>query len=573
MAVGMSLAAVHDAVVGAAPDRAMVVWTSTRRTYGEAADRTRGLAAFLGAHGLGSHRERAELERWECGQDTVAVLLHNRPEYLETMLGCYRARAVPFNVNQHYRAGEIHGVLDMLDTAAVVYQRALGPLLAEALAERDEDARRAPLLIDVDDGSGVPPLAGSTGFEDAVATRVDAAALPTPSPDDLYVVCTGGTTGTPKAVLWRQADVFVSGMGGDPEATVESIAATAAAGGGGAWFAAPPLMHGAAQWTAFGGLHLGATIVLHDDTRPFDAATILATAARERVGLMSIVGDAYARPIVEELRRGDYDLAALHTLATGGAATNEQHKEALLELLPHVTIVDGYGASETGGMAFGARTRTTKPTGFTPAAGGKVLSADRTRFLTPGDASDAGDAGADGDGAAGEVGWTARTGRVPLGYLGDKAKTEATFPIVDGERVSVPGDRARLAADGSIVMLGRDSMVVNTGGEKVFVEEVEAVLRRHDDIADALVVGRPSERFGQEVVALVQLRPGAAALTPTDLRELVAASLARFKAPRAVAICEQVHRHPNGKPDYTWARIAAAAAPAASATVPTSDAG
>jgi len=561
MSVEMSLAAVLDAVAGAAPDQDMVVWTSgasgttTRRTYGEVVDRTRGLAAFLGAHGLGLRRERAELERWECGQDTVAVLLHNRPEYLETMLGAYRARAVPFNVNQHYKAGEIRGVLDMLDTAAVVYQRALGPLLAEALAE--PAGRRAPLLIDVDDGSGTPPLPGSTAFEDAVATPADAdagaATLPVPSPDDLYVVCTGGTTGTPKAVLWRQADVFVAGMGGSPDATPASIAAAAATGRGGAWFAAPPLMHGAAQWTAFGGLHLGATIVLHDDTRPFDAATILATAARERVGLMSIVGDAYAAPIVEELRRGDHDLGALHTLATGGAATNDVHKEALLDLLPHVTIVDGYGASETGGMAFGARTRTTKPVGFTPVAGGRVLSADRTRFLTPGE-----DGGDDG-----EVGWTARTGRVPLGYLGDRAKTEDTFPIIDGLRISVPGDRARLAPDGSIVMLGRDSMVVNTGGEKVFVEEVEAVLRQHDDIVDALVVGRPSDRFGQEVVALVQLRAGAEALGPAEIRELVATSLARFKAPRAVAICDRVHRHANGKADYAWARTAALDAPSA----------
>jgi fatty-acyl-CoA synthase len=556
MSVEWALAAVHDAVAGAAPDRAMVVWTTTRRTYGSAVDRTRGLAAFLGAHGLGIRRERAELERWECGQDTVAVLLYNRPEYLETMLGCYRARAVPFNVNQHYKPAEVRGLLGMLATRAVVYQRALGPLLGEALAG---GSGHGLLLIDVDDGSGTPPLAGSTAFEVAVATPVDAAALPTPSPDDLYVVCTGGTTGSPKAVLWRQADVFVAAMGGGEGATAASLAATAGAGGAGAWFAAPPLMHGAAQWTAFAALALGATVVLHDDTQPFDAATILATAARERVGLMSIVGDAYARPIVEELRRGDYDLGALHTLATGGAATNEQHKEALLDLLPHVTIVDGYGASETGGMAFGARTRDAKPTGFTPAAGGRVLSADRTRFLTPD--------GGDGDGDDGEVGWTARTGRVPLGYLGDREKTEVTFPVIDGQRVTVPGDRARLAPDGSIVMLGRDSMVVNTGGEKVFVEEVEAVLRRHDGIVDALVVGRPSERYGQEVVALVQLRDGAA-LGPADVREIVATSLARFKAPRAVALCDRVHRHANGKADYTWARTAAATAIDATATRP-----
>jgi fatty-acyl-CoA synthase len=300
-------------------------------------------------------------------------------------------------------------------------------------------------------------------------------------------------------------------------------------------------MHGAAQWTAFSGLHMGATIVLHDDARPFDARTILTTAAREQVNLMAIVGDAYARPLVDELRWGSYDLRALHRIGTGGAATNEQHKAALLELLPHVTIVDGYGASETGGMAFGARTRETTPAGFAPVAGAAVLSADRTRFLTPGDD---------------EVGWTARRGRVPLGYLDDPGRTAATFPVIDGQRVAVPGDRARLAPDGSIVMLGRDATVVNTGGEKVFVEEVETVLRQHPDIVDALVVGRPSERFGQEVVAIVQPRLGTA-LTPAEVRDHVAATLAGFKAPRAVALHDHIARHANGKPDYPWAQAAA----------------
>jgi fatty-acyl-CoA synthase len=192
-------------------------------------------------------------------------------------------------------------------------------------------------------------------------------------------------------------------------------------------------------------------------------------------------------------------------------------------------------------MAFGASTARRAAEAFTPAAGACVISADRTRFLDPGDD---------------EVGWTARRGRVPLGYLGDRERTEATFPIVDGERVSVPGDRARCRPDGSIEMLGRDSLVINTGGEKVFVEEVEEALRRHPDVADALVVGRPSERFGQEVVAVVQLRDGAA-VTPVELRAHAAAMLARFKAPRAVLLCDRVARLVNGKADYAWARSVA----------------
>ena len=382
-----------------------------------------------------------------------------------------------------------------------VYHRAYGPLIRDAFDVADL------VLVDVDDGSGTPPLPGSVDFETAVS-HAASAPLPVTSPDDLYVVCTGGTTGVPKAVLWRQADIYVSAMGGSADATAESI--TAAMGrDGGAWYAAPPLMHAAAQWTAFAGLHNGNSVVLHDDSRPFDAREILEVAEQERVGLLTIVGDAYARPLVDELRRRTYDLASLHTLGTGGAATNEVYKEALLELIPHLTIVDGYGSSETGGMAFGARTRDAVPAGFSPSTGAAVVSEARDRFLDPGDD---------------EVGWTARRGRVPLGYLGDRDRTESTFPIVDGERIAIPGDRARLNPDGTIVMLGRDATIVNSGGEKIFAEEVEAVVRRHPAVVDALVVGRPSERFGEEVVAVVALGAGAT-VDPFDLRSFVAGEI------------------------------------------------
>jgi 3-oxocholest-4-en-26-oate---CoA ligase len=551
-----SLAGAFEVIAGAAADRAMLVWKDTRRTYAEVERRVHGLAAFLRRHEIGLRRDRSELERWESGQATVAVLLSNCPEYVESMLGCFRARAVPFNVNQHYRPEEIRGLLEMVGAEALVYHRSLGPLLREAQSARDL------LLVHVDDASGTPPLPGSTAFEDAAAFSAGGD-LPVPSPDDLYLVCTGGTTGSPKGVLWRQADVFVAAMGGIDGASRETLAARAASGSG-TWFAAPPLMHAAAQWTAFAGLHSGGTIVLHDDAAPFDARTILDTVARERVTLMSIVGDAFARRLIEELRKSPYDLSSLQTIGTGGAVTSAASKEALLDLLPHVTIVDGYGASETGGMAYGASGRThggasalartggagarqMEARGFAPAAGAAVLSADRRRFLAPGDD---------------EIGWTARRGRVPLGYLGDRRKTEETFPIIDGERVAVPGDRARLAPDGQIVLLGRDSLVVNSGGEKVFVEEVEEVLRRHPDVVDALVVGRPSERFGEEVVGVVQLRPGAK-VEPHELREFTAATIARFKAPRAIAFCDRVRRHASGKPDYGWARTAAETAVAA----------
>jgi fatty-acyl-CoA synthase len=528
-----SLPAAIDAVTAAVPDRDMLVWTSVRRSYAQVQDRTRRLGSFLHERGLGVQRERTELARWECGQSRVAVLLSNCPEYVETMLGAFRARAVPYNVNHHYHPAEVAALLDQIGADAVVYHRRLRPLLAEAgLADR--------LLVDVDDSSGVAPLPGSVAFEAAIAEARGVDALPAPSPDDLYLVCTGGTTGRPKGVLWRHGDIYVAAMGGAEGATAESIA-TGADPGFGTWFAAPPLIHAAAQWTVFAALHNGGTVVLHDDSGPFDARAILETAQRERVRLLTIVGDAYARPIVEELRARPYDLSSLGQLATGGAMTSPDLKHALLELLPHVVIVDGYGASETGGMAFGASQKGAETREFRGSAGAAVLSEDRSRFLEPG---------------ADELGWTARIGRVPLGYLNDPDATERTFPMVDGRRVAVPGDRARVAADGAIVLLGRDSMVVNSGGEKIFVEEVEEAIRRHPDVLDAVVVGRPSARFGEEVVALVQARPGAT-LDAAAVRAFATRTIARFKAPRAVLFCDRIGRHPSGKADYRWAREAA----------------
>ena len=527
-----TLPGVQDVIAATAPNREMLVHGETRRTYCEVRARSTGLARFLAARGLGLHRDRAKLERWECGQSTVGLVLHNRCEYLESMLGCYRARAVPFNVNYNYRSGELRALFDMVAAEALIYERAFGPALAEAIEGLDV------VLIDVEDGSGEPPLPGSIGFEQAIATASNVDLSP-PSPDDLYLICTGGTTGLPKAVLWRQADIFVSAMSGSDATSAESLQQVVAADLSGAWFPAPPLMHAAAQWTAFAGLHTGGKVVLHDDTRRFDAGVILDVCERESVTMMSIVGDAYARPIIEALRRQPRKLPALARLGTGGAITSDSCKTELLELLPGLTIVDGYGASETGGMAFGAKTRESTNQGFTPGLGAVVLSEDRRRLLEPG---------------ADEVGWTARRGRVPLGYLGDPEKTRATFPVIEGVRFAVPGDRAMVESNGAIRMLGRDAMVINTGGEKVFVEEVENALKDHPAVVDVLVVGRPSSRFGEEVVAIVQSSPDLPAPTPKDLRDFAGRAIARFKAPRAVAYCETIGRHPTGKPDYQWAR-------------------
>ena len=301
-------------------------------------------------------------------------------------------------------------------------------------------------------------------------------------------------------------------------------------------------MHAAAQWTAFAGIHSGGTIVLHDDSAPFDARTILETIARERVNLMSIVGDAFARRLIEELRRTTYDLASLQTIATGGAVTSEACKQALLELLPHITIVDGYGASETGGHGLSAR----RPRGRSRAAS-RPRRAPRSSRRTGAASSRRAttrSAGPRGAGACRSA--TSATGRRPRRPSRSSTASASPSPAI------ARGSRRTARSS----LLGRDSLVVNSGGEKIFVEEVEEVLRRHPDVVDALVVGRPSERFGEEVVGIVQLRPGAT-LDPHELREFTAQAIARFKAPRAIAFCDRVRRHPSGKADYTWARSVA----------------
>ena len=351
----------------------------------------------------------------------------------------------------------------------------------------------ADLLLSVDDGSAVSDLPGAVSLDDALAQGNTDHNVTAP-PDDLLMICTGGTTGRPKGVLWRQSDIYVSSMLGADHESAQEIHDKVSRAAGPPWFAVSPLMHAAGMWTAFAAIMAGTTVVLYDTRRKLDPRAVWQTAEREKVGMMTMVGDAYAAPLVEELRRGRYDLSSLNAIGTGGAATNPKYQRALLELLPHMTLINGYGSSETGNMGFGNSQGDTRTDTFTLREGGLVLSEDYSRFLRPGER---------------EIGWAAREGRIPLGYFNDPDATRKTFPEVDGKRVVISGDRASLEEDGTLRLFGRDSLVVNTGGEKVFVEEVEEVLRAHPSVADALVVGRPSGRWGEELVALVELRDGA----------------------------------------------------------------
>ncbi|HEX2286335.1 MAG TPA: acyl-CoA synthetase, partial [Mycobacterium sp.] len=510
-----TLGAVLDAVADAVPDRLMTVCGQRRSTFAESADRTRRLANYLAGNGFGTHRERTELHNWECGQDRVALIMHN-DLYPDAVIGCLKARTVPINVNYNYTPREVAELLAYLRPRAVIYHRSFGPKFADVLPPATAD-----LMISVDDGSGVAELAGAVRLEDALAQGNTDRDI-TPSPDDVLMVCTGGTTGRPKGVMWRQSDTYVVSMNGADHESADEIRQKVRHGGA-AWFAVSPLMHAAGMWTAFAAVLSGLPVILYDRTT-FDPRAVLETAERERVGMMTMVGDAYAAPLVEELRRGSYDLSSLFAIGTGGAATNPKHQRALLELLPQITLINGYGSSETGNVGFGRSQRGSEKDTFELREGALVVSDDYSRFLQPGDQ---------------EIGYVARAGRIPLGYFDDPIATQKTFPVVEGQRVVISGDRGSLADDGTLRLFGRDSLVVNTGGEKVFVEEVEEVLRAYPAIVDALVVGRPSERWGEEVVALVALRDEA---DSAALHAHCTSQIARFKAPKDFIFVEQVRR-------------------------------
>src|SRR5246127_581394 len=342
-----TLGAVLDVIAEVVPDRAITVCNERRRTFAEAADRTRRLANYLAANGFGAHQKRAALQNWECGQDRVALIMHN-DLYVDMVVGCLKARTVPVNVNYNYTPREVSELLDYVRPRAVIYHKSLGDKFADVLPPDSAD-----LLLCVDDGSAAPDLPGAVSLDDALA-RGDVDQNVTASPDDLLMVCTGGTTGRPKGVLWRQSDIYVSSMLGADHASAQEIHDKVRPAAP-PWFAVSPLMHAAGMWTAFAAIMAGTTVVLYDTSRKLDPGLVWATAERERVGMMTMVGDAYAAPLVDELRRGQYDLSSLNAIGTGGAATNLIYQHALLELLPQMTLINGYGSPGTREQGFGDR--------------------------------------------------------------------------------------------------------------------------------------------------------------------------------------------------------------------------
>jgi acyl-CoA synthetase (AMP-forming)/AMP-acid ligase II len=538
--VQFNLAQVFGAVAEANPDRDCIVFGDRRYTFAQTAERARRFARALHEWGLGAHRERSELAPYESGQSHLGLYLANCNEFLEGMLGAYLARVAPFNVNYRYVADELVYLLGNASADVVMYHARFAPTLGEALRTMGTGVR----LIHVDDGSGCDPLPGAVRYEELLGAVSDEPLDVVPSPDDLYILYTGGTTGMPKAVLWRQHDIYLNAMGGrnfgtgEEVASLEEIVERSRLEEPGSMTVAP-LMHGAAQWAAFINLCGGRRFVMPGTTTHFDPAEAWVLASRERVVSMSMVGDAFGRPLLDALEAGQYDLSGLLVLITGGAALSAPLKKRFVELLPQLTILDAGGASESGSQMGQVSSRDQTASGrFAPNPGAVVVSEDMTRILSPGDD---------------EIGWLAQQRLIPLGYLGDPEKTARTFPVIEGIRHSVPGDRARWHADGQIELLGRDSVTINSGGEKIFAEEVEAAIAGHPAVYDVVVTSRPSVRWGNEVVALVQLTVGERVDADSILAE-AARHIARYKLPKAIIFCDRLQRSPSGKADYRWAK-------------------
>jgi acyl-CoA synthetase (AMP-forming)/AMP-acid ligase II len=535
--VSYNLAVLFEMIADAVGERvAVIVGSRPGITYADLDQRANRLAHHLAGAGVGPG-------------DHVGLLLMNGTEYLEAMLAAFKLRAIPVNVNYRYVARELAHLFTDAGLVALVCHRRFGPAVAEVLP--GVPTLRHLLIVDDDSGSVIPE--GSFDYEAALRDSSPARGFEGRTSDDVYIAYTGGTTGLPKGVLWRHEDVFFASMGGGdptrtegvitaPEQLVERVLPVASV-----QVITAPLMHVSGHWAAFGTLYSGGTVVL-PEPGPFDPAAVLDLAARVGAHVITLVGDSTVRPVAELLRDhpGRWDLSSLFVLASGGALLSSTTKNLVHQVLPNVILLDGFGSTETGIAASEARVP-----GADAAHGARFVVDDCTAVLdddlrpvTPG---------------SGVVGHLARRGHLPIGYHKDPEKTAATFVEVGGVRWALPGDHATVDTDGTIALQGRGSSSINTGGEKVFAEEVEEVLLGHPAVRDALVVGVPDERWGQRVVAVVEPRAGMS-LTLDDAQEHCRGALAGYKVPRDLVVVDQVQRGPNGKADYAWARARADAA-------------
>jgi len=538
----MNLADTWEVVASELSDEAAQIHGDRTYTYREFESRAARLAGAFAAHGVGPGTK-------------VAMYLFNAPEWLETTFAALKLRAVPVNVNFRYLADELHYLLDNSDADVVVYH---GALAERVQAVRDR-LPRVRLLVQVEttDDDRVPLLDGAHRYEDLIASHDPAPRIERSTEDHVFLY-TGGTTGLPKGVMWTHADLFKQfsagylATGGEVPTTLEGVAKAARSmremGVSGPQIAGPPLMHGMAWFTSMSRLMTGGTVVTLT-SRSFDAHELWRAVERHRVSMCVIVGDAFARPMIRALEEAEaqgraYDLSSLMVIVSAGVIWSPQNKTPFLARGVGM-LMDGLGASEATGIGMMISTAGDDPTlgRFMPNPGTRVLTEDG-RDVAPGSS---------------EIGLLAVTGALPSGYYKDPTKSAATFKTIDGVRYSFPGDWARVEVDGSITLLGRGSVCINTGGEKVFPEEVEEVLKLHPDVEDCVVVGIPDTRWGEAITAVVQPRTGA----EPDPKALVAFTrerLAAYKSPKHIVPVPHLVRSPAGKADYRWARDTAQAA-------------
>ena len=523
-----NLADLFENVADHVPDREAVVYGTRRLTFRQLDQRATQLAHYLRAQGISPG-------------DRVGLYLYNCNEYLEGALAAFKLGASPVNINFRYVEEELRYLCDDADLKALIFHREFAPRVV-AVAPRLPAMRT---LIYVEDASGgdVANALAATEYEAAICEQSSERDFAERSPDDVYLLYTGGTTGMPKGVMWRHEDVFFAGLqggnpGGPPIAAPEQLGENAAANTHPTvTLPVAPLMHGNGHWSSMIGLHGGGKVVL-TQSRRLDAHEIWSLVEREKVSVMSIVGDAMARPMAQALEEKQYDVSSVFAFSSAGALFSEDVKDRLRAKLTSTLIIDAFGMSEAGhqGMNLGRNADGKLRFSIDPLTA--VLD-DDLRRVEPG---------------SGKVGMLARTGRLPLGYWKDPEKTARTFVTdPDGRRWVMAGDMATIDDDGTAVVLGRGSLCINSGGEKIYPEEVELALRSHAGVYDAVVVGVPDERWGQRVAAVVQPQPGIA-LTLDELATHCATHIARYKLPRELHLVDAMQRSPAGKADYAWAK-------------------
>ncbi|HUJ08022.1 MAG TPA: acyl-CoA synthetase [Streptosporangiaceae bacterium] len=531
--MALNIADLFEHAADAVPDRVAVACGDRQVTYREMDERTNRLAHHLASLGVGK-------------DDHVGLYARNSIEAVETLIATYKLRARTVNINYRYVEAELRYMVDDADLVALVYDRQFAPLVSVVLA--DSPGVRGTVAIDdgsadLGEGPGEIPGAGvpDVPYDAALAAQSPDRDFGPRSGDDIYLLYTGGTTGYPKGVLWRQEDVWrtlgggIDFMTGAPLPDEWAQSRSTANGPGMVKLCGAPLIHGSAQWTTLMSFFTGDTVVLLPQFDPHEAWRAV---QRHKVNVIVVVGDAMARPLIDAFAAGGYDGSSVLSLSSNGALFSQSVKDAAFAALPNVVITDAIGSSETGftGLGFASSGGQTRGGPTVHPGPSTIVIDDAGHRVGPG-----------------EIGRIARGGHVPLGYYKDPVKTAAMFVEVDGERYVVPGDFARVEDDGTVTLLGRGNVCVNTGGEKVFPEEVEGAIKEHPDVFDTLVIGVPDERLGQRVAAIVQPRDGAS-LDLADLEAVVRKHVAGYKVPRTVWLTDHIGRTPSGKADYAWAR-------------------